>query len=109
MAYQRKTRDRWDIMTNYGYGWECENSEYTRADARRSLKEYRENCGGAVRLEKHREPVEDYEENHSLKENQPEIIILSLLAPGFVVLMVLKRCTFTILAAVYGVLASVMV
>lgn len=35
MAYQRKTRDRWDIMTNYGYGWECENSEYTRADARR--------------------------------------------------------------------------
>lgn len=23
MAYQRKTRDRWDIMTNWGYGWEC--------------------------------------------------------------------------------------
>ena len=88
-------------MTNYGYGWECENSEYTRADARRSLKEYRENCGGAVRLEKHREPVEGYEEKPQL--------ILSLLAPGFVVLMVLKRCTFTILAAVYGVLASVMV
>ncbi len=22
MAYQRKTRDRWDIETNYGYGWE---------------------------------------------------------------------------------------
>ena len=37
MAYQRKTRDRWDIMTNYGYGWECENSEYTRADARLGL------------------------------------------------------------------------
>lgn len=37
MAYQRKTRDRWDIMTNYGYGWECENSEYTRADARRRI------------------------------------------------------------------------
>ena len=33
MAYQRKTRDRWDIETNYGYGWEVENSEYTRADA----------------------------------------------------------------------------
>lgn len=29
MARERKTRDRWDIMTNYGYGWECENSEYT--------------------------------------------------------------------------------
>jgi len=56
--YQRKTIDRWDIMTNYGYGWECENSEYTRKDAKRSLKEYRENIRGAVRLEKHREKVE---------------------------------------------------
>lgn len=55
MAYQRKTIDRWDIMTNYGYGWECENSEYTWKDAKRSLKEYRENISGAVRLEKHRE------------------------------------------------------
>lgn len=43
MAYQRKTRDRWDIETNYGYGWEVENSEYTRTNARRSLLEYREN------------------------------------------------------------------
>ena len=41
MAYVRKTRDRWDIETNYGYGWEVENSEYTREDAKRSLKEYR--------------------------------------------------------------------
>lgn len=24
MSYQRKTIDRWDIMSNYGYGWECE-------------------------------------------------------------------------------------
>jgi hypothetical protein len=55
MAYQRKTIDRWDIMTNYGYGWECENSEYTWKDAKRSLKEYRENIQGAARLEKHRE------------------------------------------------------
>lgn len=30
LAYQRKTRDRWDIETNYGYGWEVENSEYNR-------------------------------------------------------------------------------
>lgn len=59
MAYQRKTRDRWDIMTNYGYGWECENSEYTRADAARSLREYKENsCGRyAVRLDKRREKI----------------------------------------------------
>ena len=55
MAYQRKTKDRWDIMTNWGYGWECENSEYTREDARRSFREYRENLSGRaeVRLEKH--------------------------------------------------------
>ena len=59
MAYQRKTGDQWDIMTNWGYGWECENSEYTREDARRSLKEYRENYAGraSIRMEKHREPI----------------------------------------------------
>lgn len=61
MAYQRKTRDRWDIMTNWGYGWECECSEYTRKEARQRLKEYRENCGDRceVRLEKHREKIEE--------------------------------------------------
>ena len=58
MAYTRKTVDRWYIMTNYGYGWECENIETTREDARRSYKEYRENIQGAVRLEKHREKAE---------------------------------------------------
>lgn len=44
MSYQRKTKDRWDIMTNWGYGWECENSEYTRADAKeiKTLKEWEE-------------------------------------------------------------------
>ncbi len=59
MTYQRKTIDRWDIMTNWGYGWECENSEYTREDAKRSYREYKENsCGRySVRLEKHRENI----------------------------------------------------
>ena len=61
MAYVRKTRDRWDIMTNYGYGWACECSEYTRAEARQRLKEYRENIRGDVRLEKHREKIEESE------------------------------------------------
>lgn len=56
--YTRKTVDRWDIMTNYGYGWEVENSEYTYADAKRSLKEYRENVQGTVKLEKHLEKLE---------------------------------------------------
>ena len=59
MAYKRKTIDRWDIMTNYGYGWECENSEYTLKDAKRSLREYRENVRADVRLEKHRERIEE--------------------------------------------------
>ncbi len=55
MAYQRKTIDRWDIMTNYGYGWECENSEYTWRDAKRSYKDYRDNTNADVRLIKRRE------------------------------------------------------
>lgn len=57
MAYVRKTVDRWDIETNYGYGWEVEDCKYTRAEAMKRLKEYRENsCGRfAVRLKKHRE------------------------------------------------------
>lgn len=63
MAYHRKTRDRWDIETNYGYGWEVENSEYTREDARRSLREYRENMQAYgkcdVRMTKHRERLEE--------------------------------------------------
>lgn len=62
MAYKRKTRDRWDIETNYGYGWEVENSEYTRENAKRSLREYRENLQAYgkcdVRMTKHRERLE---------------------------------------------------
>lgn len=63
MAYQRKTRDRWDIETNYGYGWEVENSEYTRENARSSFREYRENLQAYgkcdVRMTKHRERLEE--------------------------------------------------
>ncbi len=61
MAYRRKTRDRWDIMTNWGYGWECECSEYTYKEARIQLKCYIENVGGrcAIKLEKHREKIEE--------------------------------------------------
>lgn len=59
MAYQRKTRDRYDIMTNYGYGWEAEVSEYTYKEAKQTAKEYRENTRAAVRIEKHREQIEE--------------------------------------------------
>lgn len=62
MAYVRKTRDRWDIETNYGYGWEVECSEYTRAEAKAQLKCYRENVDaygtGISRLVKRRERIE---------------------------------------------------
>ena len=58
MAYVRKTVDRWDIMSNYGYGWACECSEYTLKEAKQTVKEYRENGGGVYRLEKHREKKE---------------------------------------------------
>ena len=61
--YQRKTIDRWDIETNYGDGWEVENSEYTWADAKRSFREYRENLQAygkcEVRLTKHRERLKE--------------------------------------------------
>lgn len=59
MSYIRKTIDRWDIETNYGYGWEIENSEYTREDAKRSFKEYKENLKYAVRMIKRREKKND--------------------------------------------------
>ena len=59
MAYKRKTRDRWDIMTDYGYGWECECSEYSFEEAKQRKIEYILNTKARVRLEKHREPVEE--------------------------------------------------
>jgi hypothetical protein len=60
MGYKRKTRDRWDIMTDWGYGWEAETSEYTWTEARQTAREYRENACGrySVRIEKHREKIE---------------------------------------------------
>ena len=61
--YERKTVDRWDIETNYGDGWEVECSEYTRAEAKRTYREYIDNVQsygrGFVRLTKHREHKED--------------------------------------------------
>lgn len=61
-----ETIDRWDIMTNYSYGWECECSEYTYKEARQRVKEYRENTNADIRLEKHREPINNDEEVQTL-------------------------------------------
>ena len=52
--YARKTRDEYQIITNYGYGWEVENTENNYQDAKRSLKEYRENTNAQIKLEKKR-------------------------------------------------------
>lgn len=48
MAYQRKTKDEWAILGNYGYGWdvECYCDDYQ--DAKATLKAYRENCRDAM-------------------------------------------------------------
>lgn len=61
--YKRKTRDRWDIETNWGYGWDTECSEYTWPEAKKTAREYRENSDGrfSVRVIKRREKLEAVE------------------------------------------------
>jgi len=55
MAYTRKTKDIYNIVTNYGYGWEVECTEDTYKEAKQRFKEYRENTNAQVKLEKKRE------------------------------------------------------
>ena len=56
--YKRKTTDEYDIMADYGQGWELVNCETTRKDARRSVKEYRENEGYPCKIVKHRVKIQ---------------------------------------------------
>lgn len=63
--YKRKTRDIYNIVTNYGYGWEVECSEFTFEEAKRTAKEYRENTNAGVRIEKKREPIQDTNKSRS--------------------------------------------
>lgn len=44
MSYKRKTRDEWQLWTNYGYGWECEVAEETRSEIKQRYREYMENA-----------------------------------------------------------------
>lgn len=44
MAYVRKTVDCWRLFVNYGQGWEYEGADYSKQEARQTLKSYRENC-----------------------------------------------------------------
>jgi len=57
--YKRKTRDRWDIVTDYGYGWEVETSEDTYKEALNRYKEYCSNTDARVMIVKHRERIVD--------------------------------------------------
>lgn len=41
MAYVRKTKDVWHIVSNYGYGWETESTYDTLEEAKHDLSEYR--------------------------------------------------------------------
>jgi len=58
MAYVRKTRDEYNIVTNYGYGWETECCEFTYKEAKQTAKEYRENTNAQVKIEKKRVKIE---------------------------------------------------
>ena len=44
MKYIRKTKDEYQIWTNYGYGFDHELSEDTRLEAKKRVKEYIENA-----------------------------------------------------------------
>lgn len=48
-AYRRKTRDVWQLWTNYGFGWENETEELTFREIRDRAREYRANVPG-IRL-----------------------------------------------------------
>jgi len=56
MAYVRKTYDEYNIVTNYGYGWEVECTEETMNEAHQRKKEYLENARGlsGIKIVKHR-------------------------------------------------------
>jgi len=53
--YQRKTRDIFEIWTNYGYGWECETTEETLKEAKQQIKCYRKNTNADIKIKKCRE------------------------------------------------------
>ena len=60
MAYQRKTRDVYEVHGDYGHGhgFEMVTAETERPEARARLREYRENEPGvAFKLVKTRERI----------------------------------------------------
>ena len=43
MAYQRKTVEEWQLLGNYGYGFEVLTTEENRKGIKERLKEYKKN------------------------------------------------------------------
>ena len=54
MAYQRKTRDEFDIEMLTSEGWEVVDCRETRKAAIASKKEYQQNQPGQYRVKHHR-------------------------------------------------------
>ena len=43
MAYTRKTSDEYEVLADYGYGYEVVTTETTLNEAKQRAREYREN------------------------------------------------------------------
>lgn len=52
--YIRKTHDEWQLISNYGYGWEVELTEESKKEIYQRLKEYKENTNGIFKIKKMR-------------------------------------------------------
>ena len=57
MSYIRKTEDEFDILGNYGFGFEVVTCETTWSQAKSTLRDYRNNEPGTpFKMKKHRVP-----------------------------------------------------
>lgn len=54
---QRKTRDAYYLLVNYGQGWEHEITEFTWFHAKAQRDTYRANCSYPVKIVKRRERI----------------------------------------------------
>lgn len=51
---KRKTVDVWELLSNYGDGWDVETCNYNRKEARQELRDYQQNSRGSHKLRKRR-------------------------------------------------------
>lgn len=55
--YVRKTRDLWDILADYGQGWEVVTCATSLKEKRELMRDYRENEGIPLKSRKYRERI----------------------------------------------------